>query len=140
MAKTLAGAIDGLGVMLATLSGSGLKRVHGDPPESLSEFPAAVIFALEGEITDVSVGLGRDFHTIALDIYLGRTMIADAAAAVQTWVDAISALLKSDSYPLLNRTVDAIVWPVTYRVGPMQYAQMVLFGVRFLIRVKVNNG
>ena len=75
--------------------------------------------------------MGRDFHTIALDIYLGRTMIADAAAAVQTWVDAISALLKSDSYPLLNRTVDAIVWPVTYRVGPMQYAQMVLFGVRF---------
>ena len=48
MAKTLAGAIDGLGVMLATLSGSGLKRVHGDPPESLSEFPAAVIYALEG--------------------------------------------------------------------------------------------
>lgn len=58
MAKTLAGAIDGLGVMLATLSGSGLKRVHGDPPESLSEFPAAVTYALEGEITDVSVGMG----------------------------------------------------------------------------------
>lgn len=137
MAKTLAGAIDGLGGMLATLTG--LKRVHGDPPEGLSEFPAAVLYAVEGEISDVSVGLGRDFHVIALDIYLGRTMITEAAAAVQTWIDSISALIKSDSYPRLNNTVDAIEWPVRYRVMPMQYSQQVLFGVRFFIRVKINS-
>ena len=139
MAKSLSGAIDGLGVMLATLSTSGLKRVHGDPPESLSEFPAAVLYAVEGEISDVSVGLGRDFHVIAIDVYLSRTMIADAAAAVQTWVDSVGGLLKSDSYPRLNGKVDAIVWPVQYRVGPMQYATQVLFGVRFFVKVKINS-
>jgi len=132
---TLAGAINGLETLLATLSGSGLRRVHGDPPESLSEFPAAVLYPFEGTLEQDSHGFGREFHVIVLDIYLSRTSIAQASAAVQTWITAISTLLRTN--PKLGSTADAVVWPVEYKVGPMPYAQQLLFGVRFRIRVKV---
>lgn len=131
--KTLSGAVAGLQALLATTT----LRVHAAPPESLSEFPAAIVYPAEGELFAVSRGLSRDFHVLSLDIYLSRVSIADATTDVQSWISDISALLKTA--PKLSGTVDAIEWPVRYRVGPMQYAQQILFGVRFLISVKINS-
>jgi hypothetical protein len=110
-------------------------RVYDDPPESLSEFPAAMVYPLRGDMEIPSWGMAKSLHTLALDIYHARTTLPQAVADTKQWPGVVLGLLHD--YPTLNSTVDAIVWPVSYRVRPMQYNQAMHFGVRFEITVKI---
>lgn len=129
---------DVLTALGAALNGmSDLERWYDDPPESINEFPCGMAFLTSGELTTVSSGLARGLHTIRVAIYLQRQVLPDAAAAAKPWPYRVFRALAADQR--LGGACDAMVWPVTYRVGPMQYGRDVHFGVALDLTVKVNS-
>jgi len=129
----LQAAIAGAGAALAGMEG--LARWHDDPPESLSEFPAGMVFSVSGEITAVSDGFDRGLHTLRVVVYLSRTVLPAAVDAAKVWPYRIHNTLKADQ--TLGGTVRAVVWPMSYRVGPLLYGSETHFGVAADVVVKV---
>jgi hypothetical protein len=132
---TLEAACNELLNLAATLSG--ITRKYADPPETVNEFPAVMVYPMRGNIELLSAGMSRSFHVIALDIIQTRQYIATAVRAAMTWPDLVSNMLRT--YPNLNGTV-AHIASVSYRIGPIRYGQDVLFGARFELTVKVMEG
>jgi hypothetical protein len=130
---TLAAACDSLKTLLG--AATGIVRAYGDPPSSISEFPALIVYPHHGSLEVVSAGLRRGLHVIAVDIIQSRQSISDAVDLAKEWPERVLAIL--DANQSLAGTVDAIVWPVDYRIMPMRYGQDLLFGARFEIRVKI---
>lgn len=114
---------------------SGISRAYSDPPESISDFPAAVVYAERGTLTQVSDGLGRNLHTIRIDLYTSRQQLPEAVNSSRGWPDALHSALAADE--TLNGTVSAIVWPVTYQAIAAQYNNLVHYGMRFEVTVKI---
>jgi hypothetical protein len=133
MSDGLQDAIAGAGAALAGMTG--LVRWHAEPPESLSEFPAGMVFSVSGEITAVSDGFDRGLHTLRVAVYLARAVLPEAVAAAQVWPYRVHNALKADQ--TLGGTVLAVVWPLRYRMGPMVYGSETLFGVAADVVVKV---
>jgi hypothetical protein len=129
---TLAAACDGLSTLAGNLSG--VRRKYSDPPETVNEFPAVLVYPARGNIDLLSAGMSRSFHVIILDIIQTRQDIAAAVRASMAWPDLVSAMLRAN--PTLSGTVSHIA-SVTYRVGPIRYGSDVLFGVKFELTVKI---
>ncbi len=119
--------------MLGTLTE--IRRVYGDPPESLNEFPCAIVYPSSGEMSVLSAGLNKSLHMVTIDIVQARQSLPVAVDLAKGWPEKVFALFAADLQ--LSGTVDAIVWPLTYRVLPMRYGVDVLFGVRFELKLKV---
>ena len=70
---------------LTTIAGglSGVNRVYTDPPESINEFPAAIVYAAHGQLNSASAGLGRNLHVIRIDIHASRTQLPQSVAAAR---------------------------------------------------------
>lgn len=126
-------AITGLRDALANLED--LERMYDDPPEGLSDFPAAMVYSRSGELTGISAGLSRNLHTLIVDIYESREVLPSAIHSAKRWPDRVMAALRADEQ--LGGAVSAIVWPVRYRSGPMAYGRATHYGVRFEVTVKV---
>lgn len=122
---------------ISTLAGnvSGVARAYADPPESISEFPAAVVYAERGTLSAQSHGVKLHLHTIRLDMYAERTQLPEAVNTARAWPEAVYAALVADE--TLSGSVAAIVWPVTYQSVAMQYNSLTHYGLRFEIPVKI---
>lgn len=130
---TLAAACDSLKTLLG--GASGIVRAYGDPPGSINEFPALIVYPFNGTLEAVSAGLNRGLHVIAVDIVQSRQSLADAVDMAKDWPEVVLAILVANQ--TLSGAVDAIVWPVNYKIMPMRYGQDMLFGARFEVRVKI---
>ncbi len=130
---SLDAAIDGLRGKVSGLTG--LKRVFDDPPESISEFPSAIVYSANGEMTATAAG-GVSLHTLIVEIYHARQVLPQAVDASKVWPDRMFAALKADM--TLGGAVSHIVWPIAYKAGPMRYYEAVHYGVQFEVTVKVN--
>lgn len=130
---SLDAAIDGLRNVVTTLDG--ITRVYTDPPESLNEFPCAFVVADLGEMTDTSAG-GYSLHTLVVEIFHARTVLAQAVDGAKVWPDRMFAALRAD--PRLGGAVSHIRWPMTYRAGALTYNGNTHYGMRFNVTVKVN--
>lgn len=126
-------AITNLNQLVAGLSG--LVRVYSDPPESISEFPAALTYIGQGEMTATAAG-GYSLHTLIVEIYHARQVLAQAVNEAKVWPDRLYAALKADE--TLGGAVSHVVWPIRYQALPLPYNDLIHFGVRFTIQVKVN--
>ncbi len=125
---SLDAVIDTMRAHVAALSG--LKRVYDDPPESLSEFPCAMVYAARGTMEANAAG-GRSFHTLYIDVYESRTVLPEAMDRAKVWPDRM--------YQRLKAATDLhIVWPMSYRAAPIEYNSVTHYGVRFEVQVKVN--
>jgi hypothetical protein len=115
---------------------SGLARVYDDPPESINDFPSAIVFAGRGEMSVVSDGLARNFHTILIQIYHSRQVLPEAIDAAKVWPDRVQAALNADQ--TLGGSVAHVVWPLRYTAGPIRYAadEAPKYGVSFELQVK----
>ena len=133
MADVLEDAVAALGDALEGMTG--LTRWYDEPPESLSEFPCGMAFVVSGEITAVSDGFDRGLHTLRIAIYLARAVLPEAVGAAKVWPYLIHNALKADQ--TLAGTVKAIVWPLSYRSGPMVYGSETLFGVAADVVLKI---
>lgn len=126
-------AINGLNAVIATITG--LKRVYADPPEAISEFPSALTYIGSGEMYAAASG-GHSLHTLVVEIYHGRQIMAQAVNEAKVWPDRVYAALKADEK--LGGAVSHIGWPLRYRALPLNYNDLVHFGIRFEVVVKVN--
>ena len=133
MSDALGDAIAALGAVLEPMTG--LVRWFDDPPEAISEFPAGMAFAVSGEITAVTSGFNRGLHKIRIAIYLSRTVLPTAVDAAKVWPYRIHTALVADQ--TLSGKVQAIVWPLSYRCGPMFYGGETHFGVAADVTVKI---
>lgn len=131
---TLTAAVDGLRDAMRTVAG--LKRVYDDPPASINEFPAAIVFAVSGELSDTGMG-ALALHTLAVEVYQDPAVTAQAIDAAKVWPDRVLAAIAAD--PTLGGSVAHVRYPVTYRMGPIAYngAQAPHYGVTFQVTVKV---
>jgi len=120
--------IDTLRTHVAHLTG--LTRVYDDPPESMSEFPCAIVYPYRGNYEANASG-GRSFHTLIVEIHQSRQVLPQAMDAAKVWPDRLFAELKA-------ATDLHIVWPFNYTAAGLQYATEVHYGVRFEVQVKVN--
>ena len=109
---------------------TGIVRVYDDPPESLSEYPCAIVYGFRGNYEDNAAG-GRSFHTVVIEIHHSRQVLPEAADAAKVWPDRMFARLKA-------ATDLHIVWPMAYQLGSIGYANETHYGVRFELQVKVN--
>ena len=112
---------------------AGLRRVYDDPPESMSEFPCGIAFALRGNYEFNAAG-GRSLHTLIAEIHLARQVLPQAVDAAKVWPDLLYQELKGadDMH---------VVWPFSYQAAALQYganASEVHYGIRFEVQVKVN--
>lgn len=114
-----------------------LVRAYDEPPEALSEFPCAVVYPSSGELMWGAYH-GVYQHTLILCIYEKRTNIKQAVNNAKAWPDLVKDALVVDE--TLGGVVTGIIWPIRYRAVPMTYGgqDMLFFGVRFEITVKVN--
>jgi len=128
----LEAALGGLQNAVATMAG--LARVHSDPPESISEFPAAIVYAWEGEMEASAVG-DRAIHTAVVEIHESRQVLPQAIDRAKQWPDKLLAALRAN--PTLGGSVAAIVWPVRYRARPLLYGSELHYGIRFEVRLKI---
>jgi len=130
---SLDAAIDGLRAAVEGMTG--LVRVYTDPPESLNEFPCAFVVADSGEMTDTSAG-GYSLHTLVVEIFHSRTVLAQAVDGAKVWPDRMFAALRADQR--LGGAVSHVRWPVTYKAGALGYNGGTHYGMRFSVTVKVN--
>lgn len=132
---SLDAAIDGLRAVVTGLAG--MKRVYADPPESISEFPSAIVYVSGGELNATASG-GHNLHTLVVTIFHARQVLAQAVDASKVWPDLVYAALKADM--TLGGTVSHVNWPVTYKALPLEYNGVVHYGMRFEVPVKINEG
>lgn len=107
----------------------GLRRVWEKPPESMSEFPCAIIYPYQGELWSNAAG-GRSFHTVRIEIHHTRQVMPQALGEAEVWPGRLYEVLRTASLD--------IQWPVRYRCGPIDYSNERHYGVQFDILVKVN--
>lgn len=132
---TLEAAVNAMVVAVRTLDG--LKKMYNDPPESLSEFPCGLAYIDSGEYIAGPSSHGN--HIIIVDIYESRSILPQSVDRAKQWPDKMQALLAA------NLTLTGTASHVgnrdrffSYRAMAMQYNDMIYYGVRFTIPVKVN--
>lgn len=132
---TLEAAVNAMVVAVRTLDG--LKKMYDNPPESLSEFPCGIAYIDSGEYIAGPVSHGN--HIITVDIYESRSILPQSVDRAKGWPDKMRTLLAA------NLTLTGAASHIgsanrffSYRAMPMQYNDMLYYGVRFQIPVKVN--
>lgn len=128
-------AINALNSVVAGIAG--IKRTYADPPESVSEFPSAMTYIGEGIYLDGPASHG--IHTLILDIYESRQVLAQAVDSAKQWPEKVYTALSAND--TLNSTVSHVGgrdFFIRYRAQPMEYNANIHYGVRFWIPVKVN--
>lgn len=130
---SLTAAVTNLTTVVSAISG--VRRAYSQPPESISEFPAAIVYASRGTLEGISSGLSRHLHTIRIDILSSRQQLPQAVAEAEGWPDALMSGLRAGE--TLSGAVSAIVWPVTYEATAMPYNAVTHYGIRFEVTVKI---
>ena len=67
--------IDALRTVIDTIDGL---HVYPDPPESINQFPSAIVYSRSGTLQFGSATLTRNYHTLAVDIYHARQVLPQA--------------------------------------------------------------
>lgn len=127
---TLEATVDNLVTALGAMTG--IVRAYADPPESLNEFPCLIVYADTGTLELVSVGQGKNIHTIIGCVYHSREIIQTAIDAAKVWPDRVLQAL----YTAQAASTLTVIWPVTYEAVALPYNDKWHYGVRFRIPVK----
>lgn len=131
---TLATTITALRTVIDTIQNL---RVYADPPESINEFPSAIVYSNEGIYGIGSADLTRAYHTLIVDIYHARQVLPQAIDSAKVWPDLVYGVIRD---AMTAGTLDVVATSgraeVNYRTTSLPYNDVVHFGVRFTIRLK----
>ena len=116
---------------------TGITRCYSDPPESIQEFPAAIVYAKSGTINMGGGGLVEELHTIILEIHHERQMLELAVDAAKVWPRRVTTALYNGG--TFGGYVTAVVWPIYYDALAVTYgsAQDIHYVMQFRITTKV---
>lgn len=110
---------------------TGLNRVYSAPPDSLNQFPCAVVYARSAEMGN-RIGKGvcdASLITVIVEVHHSRQILPAAVAASLVWPDLLFAELQTSS------TLD-VMYPLTWTAGLLKYAAEDHYGIRFEITVR----
>lgn len=130
-------AVDALVTLAGTLTG--LTRMYADPPPSISEFPCGMAYIESGEYSQITQCAGRGDHNLILIIYESNTVTPQAIDRAKRWPDLVRTLLRANL--TLSGTVSYIGSGgsiFAYRAGPLPYNDILHYGVRFVIPIKID--
>lgn len=135
MSDVLQDALTALNTTLAAMTG--IARWYGDPPESINEFPCGVVWVESGELT-AQGDWCKALHVVRVNIYQTRQVLPTALDAAKLWPYRVMTALRADQ--TLGGKVAALVWPLTYRAGPLRYgaANEIYYGVSFALTIKLH--
>lgn len=126
---SLDATIDKLRAHTAALTG--MARVYTDPPDSMQEFPCAIVFANRGTY-ELNAAGGRAYHNVVVEIHHSRQVLPQAVDEAKVWPDRMYARLAAATDLDING-------PIAYRAGAMTYGSAdPHYGVRFEVSCKVN--
>jgi hypothetical protein len=114
---------------------AGCKSAPAEVTEGAGNFPFAVSYPLRGTISVDDASAGRDIHTLASEVHVGRQHLGNAVELAKTVLIAFGLLLKQN--PKLNGTVDTIDYPIRYTFGSLSWANVPTVGFRFEIDIKI---
>ena len=116
---------------------TGISKCYSDPPEAMTEFPCAIVYAQSGEM-NVTAGRAISIHVVILEVHHSRQILPEAVDAAKVWPDRvlnkIYTEMASDSF---GGYVAAIDWPMTYDALALIYGAETHYGMRFRIPTKV---
>jgi hypothetical protein len=112
-------------------------HVYPDPPESINQFPSAIVYSRSGTLQFGSATLTRNYHTLAVDIYHARQVLPQSVDSAKVWpdlvYDAISTAQRAGTIDVVSANGRS---EIEYITGPMTYNTIQHFGVRFTVRIK----
>lgn len=131
---SLVSTIAALRTVVDTIDGL---RVYADPPDSINEFPSAIVYSNSGDLQWGSAARGRNYHTINVDIFHAGQRLPQAINAAKAWPDlmytALGTAFDAGTIDIVDTNNQA---RVSYVMRPLPYNDIIYFGVRFTIRLK----
>jgi hypothetical protein len=117
---------------------TGIQAAYLDAPTNPSEsvFPFALVYLANGTLTPMGATLDKQVHVVHAEIHQAKTVVSAAMSAVHIWPDRVIAALIADT--TLATAGATIAFPVAYVAGPMEYANYVHYGMRFILSVKLH--
>lgn len=113
---------------------TGIVKCFDDPPEQMAQFPSAIVYVSNGQMTVGGHG-AQSIHTVILEIHHSRVILPQAVDEAKVWPERVtSALYHGGTF---GGYVAAIVWPVTYEALALGYSGETHYGMRFRIPTKV---
>lgn len=125
---TVATVVDAVVVHVAAMTG--IKKVYGDPPDSINLFPSAIVYARSGHL-GTRQGRGvctRAEHVVIVEVHHSRQLLPKAVSDAQAWPDLLAAQLWAST------TIE--VQSATWVAGALQYNNETHYGIRFEITVR----
>ena len=105
------------------------------PVEDLAgAMPLVLTHLVSGQAQADDATAARLIHTVNCDVFFNRTSLTQSYKQINLFVPEFLKRLSGD--PTLASTVDTIVFPVTYVVGPVQFNSILTEMASFAITVK----
>ena len=105
------------------------------PVENASVLPLAITYIANGTAQADDVTSARLLYTINTDFHVSRVPMKSAYSQLDIIIPDFCRRLAGD--PTLSGTVDTIVFPVSFEVGPAQWDQVVTQMASFAIPIKI---
>ena len=124
--------------LLVAFNSSGSKTVRSAPSYPVDDaavLPLAITYIADGYFESGDVTSARLFYTINTDFHVARASMKSAYTQLDIIIPDFSRRLMGD--PTLGATVDTIVYPVEFSVGPAVWDAVVTQMASFSIPVKI---
>ena len=113
---------------------TGIVKCYADPPDSMSQFPCAMVYVQSGEM-NATAGGSISIHTIVLEVHHSQNVLPKAVDEAKVWPERVmSALYNGGTF---GGYVTAVRWPITYEVLGLSFGGELHYGMRFSIPTKV---
>ena len=105
------------------------------PVEDATVLPLAITYIAEGSVQADDITSARLLYTINTDFHVRRDHMKSAYSQLDIIIPDFCKRLAGD--PTLGGTVDTIVYPATFTVGPAQWDAIVTQMASFSIPIKI---
>lgn len=112
-----------------------IRSAPSKPIESASVLPLAITYIAEGSAQADDITTCRLLYTINTDFHVRRDIMKAAYTQLDNIIPEFCQRLAGD--PTLGGTVDTIVFPISFSVGPAQWDAVVTQMASFSIPIKI---
>jgi pyruvate/oxaloacetate carboxyltransferase len=116
------------------LTSETIRSAPSKPVESADVLPLAIAYIAEGTAQADDYTTARLLLTVNVDFHFSRTRMKEAYTQLNNIIPEYLKRLAGD--PTLGGTVDTIIYPISFTVGPAQWDAVVTQMVSFSIPLK----
>lgn len=137
----LESAVDYLmGTLMSSVTG--IKQAPNKPPDSMSEFPYAIAWPLQGRVVgDGAPNTYRNIATIRLEVHVGRNDLPVSVDSVYPFLERALDKILYSSNVTLNGNVDTLIYdennPIQWEFGDLEWLGTPTIGWRINLPMKL---